>query len=193
MSFRSANNNTQEHIDVQIKVQVNKPDFQKKETAEIWSKAKDYAHERLWFGYILPGFLQANGVKTKGMTRSEMNWKIFRSVLPLAALVAFTYYTQKFKFDNIESEPALITDADDLIWRFQVKEGDFLVNKVIQVNGIVTKLDSLLIVLNHRIICSSESQIDAKLRDSLKLKGRISDYDEFNDRLVIKDAVKVMN
>ena len=127
------------------------------------------------------------------MTRAEMNWKIFRSVLPLAALVAFTYYTQKFKFDNIDSEPALITDADDLIWRFQVKEGDFLVNKVIQVNGIVTKLDSLLIVLNHRIICSSESQIDAKLRDSLKLKGRIIDYDEFNDRLVIKDAVKVMN
>ena len=127
------------------------------------------------------------------MTRSEMNWKIFRSVLPLAALVAFTYYTQKFKFDNIDSEPALITDADDLIWRFQVKEGDFLVNKVIQVNGIVTELDSLLIVLNHRIICSSESQIDAKLRDSLKLKGRIIDYDEFNDRLVIKDAVKVMN
>ena len=127
------------------------------------------------------------------MTRSEMNWKIFRSVLPLAALVAFTYYTQKFKFDNIDSEPALITDADDLIWRFQVKEGDFLVNKVIQVNGIVTELDSLVIVLNHRIICSTESQIDAKLRDSLKLKGRISDYDEFNDRLVIKDAVKVMN
>ena len=127
------------------------------------------------------------------MTRAEMNWKIFRSVLPLAALVAFTYYTQKFKFDNIDSEPALITDADDLIWRFQVKEGDFLINKVIQVNGIVTELDSLLIVLNHRIICSSESQIDAKLRDSLKLKGRISDYDEFNDRLVIKDAVKVMN
>ena len=127
------------------------------------------------------------------MTRSEMNWKIFRSVLPLAALVAFTYYTQKFKFDNIDSEPALITDADDLIWRFQVKEGDFLVNKIIQVNGIVTELDSLLIVLNHRIICSSESQIDAKLRDSLKLKGRISDYDEFNDRLFIKDAVKVMN
>ena len=127
------------------------------------------------------------------MTRAEMNWKIFRSVLPLVALVAFTYYTQKFKFDNIDSEPALITDADDLIWRFQVKEGDFLVNKVIQVNGIVTELDSLVIVLNHRIICSSESQIDAKLRDSLKLKGRISDYDEFNDRLVIKDAVKVMN
>ena len=127
------------------------------------------------------------------MTRSEMNWKIFRSILPLAALVAFTYYTQKFKFDNIDSEPALITDADDLIWRFQVREGDFLVNKVIQVNGIVTELDSLLIVLNHRIICSSESQIDANLRDSLKLKGRISDYDEFNDRLVIKDAVKVMN
>ena len=127
------------------------------------------------------------------MTRSEMNWKIFRSVLPLAALVAFTYYTQKFKFDNIDSEPALITDADDLIWRFQVKEGDFLVNKIIQVNGIVTELDSLLIVLNHRIICSSDSQIDANLRDSLKLKGRISDYDEFNDRLVIKDAVPVMN
>ena len=86
------------------------------------------------------------------MTRSEMNWKIFRSVLPLAALVAFTYYSQKFKFDKIDSEPALITDADDLIWRFQVKEGDFLVNKIIQVNGIVTELDSLLIVLNLSLI-----------------------------------------
>ena len=70
------------------------------------------------------------------------------------------------------------------------KEGDFLVNKIIQVNGIVTELDSLLIVLNHRIICSSESQIDANLRDSLKLKGRISDYDEFNDRLVIRMPLK---
>ena len=127
------------------------------------------------------------------MTRAEMNWKIFRSVLPLAALVAFTYYTQKFKFDNIDSEPALITDADDLIWRFQVKEGNFLVNKVIQVNGIVTELDSLLIILNYRIMCSSESKIDAKLRDSIKLKGRISYFDAFNDRLVIKDVVKVMN
>ena len=122
-----------------------------------------------------------------------INWFEDRQVWKEFKAEDLNYYTQKFKFDNIESEPALITDADDLIWRFQVKEGDFLVNKVIQVNGIVTKLDSLLIVLNHRIICSSESQIDAKLRDSLKLKGRIIDYDEFNDRLVIKDAVKVMN
>ena len=35
MSFRSANNNTQEHIDVQIKVQVNKQDFQK-EPLDFW-------------------------------------------------------------------------------------------------------------------------------------------------------------
>ena len=127
------------------------------------------------------------------MTRAEMNWKIFRSVLPLAALVAFTYYTQKFKFDNVDSEPTLITDADDLIWRFQVNEGDFLVNKVVQVNGIVTELDSLLIVLNYRIMCSSESKINAKLRDSIKLKGRINNFDAFNELLLIKDAVKVMN
>ncbi len=127
------------------------------------------------------------------MTRAEMNWKIFRSVLPLAALVAFTYYTQKFNLDNIDSKPTLITDADDLIWRFQVNEGDFLINKIIQVNGEITEIDSLLIVLNHRIICSSNSQINVKLKDSINLKGRIIAYDEFNDRLVIKDAVKVMN
>ena len=82
------------------------------------------------------------------MTRAEMNWKIFRSVLPLVALVAFAYYTQNLNVDYFDSEPVLKTDADDLIWRFQVNEGDLLINKVVQINGKVTKKDSSSIVLN---------------------------------------------
>ena len=42
------------------------------------------------------------------MTRAEMNWKIFRSVLPLVALVAFVYYTQSLKPDYKTKEPYLI-------------------------------------------------------------------------------------
>ena len=43
-----------------------------KETKEIWAKAKNYGNETLWFGYILPGLLQSEGVDTTGMSIPEM-------------------------------------------------------------------------------------------------------------------------
>ena len=38
----------------------------------VWAKAKSYAHDRLWFGYVLPGLLENEGVDTSRMNTSQM-------------------------------------------------------------------------------------------------------------------------
>ena len=129
------------------------------------------------------------------MTRAEMNWKIFRSILPLVALVAFAYYTTSLKPDYAGKEPVLITDSKDLLWRFQMNEGTELINQVVQFKGKVTGFDSLLIILDHRLICSPDTslQIDIGIGDSVNLKGRCLGYDDLLEELRLDHVVKIMN
>ena len=129
------------------------------------------------------------------MTRTEMNWKIFRSVIPLVALVAFAYYTKSLKPDYATKDPVLITDSNDLLWRFQMNEGTELINQVVQFKGKVTGFDSLLIILDHRLICSPDTslQIDIAIGDSVSLKGRCLGYDDLLEELRLDHVVKIMN
>tara|TARA_B100000700_G_C14713889_1_gene700436 strand:+ start:83 stop:472 length:390 start_codon:yes stop_codon:yes gene_type:complete len=129
------------------------------------------------------------------MTRAEMNWKIFRSVLPLVALVAFVYYTQSLKPDYKTKEPYLITDATDLFWRFQMNEGKELINQMVQIEGQVTELDSPLVIINHRIICSpyDEEIFIANIGDSIVIKGLCIGYDDLLEELRLDHVTKVLN
>ncbi len=129
------------------------------------------------------------------MTRAEMNWKIFRSILPLVALVAFAYYTKSLKPDYSKKEPILITDSDELIWRFQMNEGTELINQIVQFEGKITGFDSLLIIMDHRLICAPDpsGHIKVDIGDSITLKGRCLGYDDLLDELRLDHVVQVMN
>lgn len=129
------------------------------------------------------------------MTRAEMNWKIFRSVLPLVALVAFVYYTKSLKPDYASIKPTLITDSHDLLWRFQMNEGTELINQVVQFRGKVTGFDSLLVIMDHRLICNPDSTMvdDLSIGDSTTLKGRCIGYDDLLEELRLDHVVKIMN
>ena len=129
------------------------------------------------------------------MTRAEMNWKIFRSVLPLVALVAFVYYTKSLKPDYASMKPTLITDSHDLLWRFQMNEGAELINQVVQFRGKITGFDSLLIIMDHRLICNPDSTMvdDLGIGDSTTLKGRCIGYDDLLEELRLDHVVKIMN
>ena len=83
------------------------------------------------------------------MTRREMNWKIFRSLLPIIILGAIIYYSKSLETNYITKEPVLVTDAKDIIWRFQVDSAKDLLFQVVEVNGKVTGMDSLLLILDH--------------------------------------------
>ena len=129
------------------------------------------------------------------MTRAEMNWKIFRSVLPLVALVAFVYYTKSLKPDYASMKPTLITDSHDLLWRFQMNEGAELFNQVVQFRGKITGFDSLLVIMDHRLICNPDSTMvdDLSIGDSTTLKGRCIGYDDLLEELRLDHVVKIMN
>jgi len=129
------------------------------------------------------------------MTRAEMNWKIFRSVLPLVALVAFVYYTKSLKPDYASMKPTLITDSHDLLWRFQMNEGAELINQVVQFRGKITGFDSLLVIMDHRLICNPDSTMvdDLIIGDSTTLKGRCIGYDDLLEELRLDHVVKIMN
>jgi|TARA_B100000902_G_scaffold368988_1_gene392806 hypothetical protein len=116
-------------------------------------------------------------------------------VLPLVALVAFAYYTKSLKPDYKAKEPILITDSHDLIWRFQMNEGTELINQVVQFRGKVTGFDSSFVILDHRLICSTDSSVKSNLSigDSTILKGRCLGYDDLLEELRLDYVVKIKN
>ena len=124
-----------------------------------------------------------------------MNWKIFRSVLPLVALVAFVYYTKSLKPNYSSMKPTLTTDSHDLLWRFQMNEGAELINQVVQFRGKITGFDSILVIMDHRLICNPDSTMvdDLSIGDSTTLKGRCIGYDDLLEELRLDHVVKIMN
>ena len=127
------------------------------------------------------------------MTRAEMNWKIFRSVLPLAALIAFAYYTKSMKVDYVAQDPVLVTDSHDLFWRFQMNEGSELINKIIQFDGKISGFDESLIIIDKKLICTPDTtqKINSAIGDSIILKGRCIGYDDLMKELRLDHVVQV--
>tara|TARA_B110000438_G_scaffold301464_1_gene356415 strand:- start:5630 stop:6019 length:390 start_codon:yes stop_codon:yes gene_type:complete len=127
------------------------------------------------------------------MTRAEMNWKIVRSIIPIIVLAVFLYYTQALKPDYSDMDPVLITDANDLVWRFQMNEGNNLLNRVVQVSGNVTGIDSLLIIINHRLICAPDTsnRFIPIIGEGITIKGRCIGYDDLLEELRIDHVTKI--
>jgi len=127
------------------------------------------------------------------MTRGEMNWKIFRSVLPLIILVIFVYYTKSLNPNPTKMEPTIINDLNDLFWRFQMNEGDEFLYRFIQINGTITEFDSLSFILNHKVICNSKNleNFNPKIGQIIDIKGRCTGYDSILKKLII-DHVSVV-
>jgi len=129
------------------------------------------------------------------MTRAEMNWKIVRSIIPIIVLATFVYYTQSLKPDYTSKEPVLTTDANDLVWRFQMNEGSELLNQIVKVNGNVTGIDSLLVILDHQVICSPDlsAGLVPSIGESITVKGRCIGYDDLLKELRLDHVVRITN
>ena len=129
------------------------------------------------------------------MTRGEMNWKIVRSVIPIIAMIFFVYYTKNLKTDYTKLDPTLKTTAHDILWRFQMNEGEELLYNVIQVNGNVTKVDSSDFILHYKIICTPDKISDFLSSEGKKitLKGRCVRYDPITEILLLDHVVEIKN
>ena len=117
------------------------------------------------------------------MTRGEMNWKIVRSVIPIIAMIFFVYYTKNLKTDYTKLDPILKKTAHDVLWRFQMNEGEELLYNVIQINGNVTKVDSSDFILHYKIICKPDKISDflSSYGKKITIKGRCVRFDPINE------------
>lgn len=124
-----------------------------------------------------------------------MNWKIVRSIIPIIVLATFVYYTQSLKPDYTSKEPVLTTDAHDLVWRFQMNEGSELLNQIVKVNGKVTGIDSLLVILDHQVICAPDlsAGLVPSIGESITVKGRCIGYDDLLKELRLDHVVRITN
>ena len=126
------------------------------------------------------------------MTRGEMNWKIVRSIIPIIAMIFFVYYTKNLKIDYAALEPVLKTNAHDILWRFQMNEGEELVYNVIQVNGKITDIDSNNFKLHYKIICTpNDSTFISKEQNQVSIKGRCVRYDPITENLFLDHVVMI--
>ena len=76
MSFNTSSNTVRIATTIRIEKK-GKPETapkssDKADVREIWAKAKSYAHDRLWFDYVLPGLLESQGVDYRKMSTSDM-------------------------------------------------------------------------------------------------------------------------
>ena len=129
------------------------------------------------------------------MTRGEMNWKIVRSIIPIIAMIFFVYYTKNLKTDYTKLNPILKTSAHDILWRFQMNEGEELLYNVIQITGNVTEYDSADFVLHYKINCTPERISDFLFTEGEKItvKGRCIRYDPITENLLLDHVIKVKN
>ena len=121
-----------------------------------------------------------------------MNWKIFDLFYLLVALVFFVYYTKSLNPDYAEIEPINVSDINELFWRFQVGEAEEFLNQVIQFDGVVTKIDSSIIILNHRVVLQ-DTVLKAIQDQKITIKGRCLGYDNISKKIKFDHVKKITN
>jgi hypothetical protein len=76
MSFNTSSNTARIATTIRIekkgKSETAQKGSEKADVRETWAKAKHYAHDRLWFDFVLPGLLQDQGLDTRKMPTSDM-------------------------------------------------------------------------------------------------------------------------
>jgi len=121
------------------------------------------------------------------MTRAQMNWKIIRSLIPIIGLWIIVNSTKDLTETYKPTKPILKTTAQDLVWRFQVNEGDFLLGKTVEISGIVTSLDSIYAFLDQRVFFSMDSSKNKfiKYGEKINIIARCANFEKKNGILKI--------
>ena len=128
------------------------------------------------------------------MTRAQMNWKIIRSLIPIIGLWIIINSSKNLTKKYEPTEPILKTSGDDLVWRFQVNEGQDLLGKTVQISGNATGLDSTYVTLDNRIYFFRDtlSLSNLKLGQEVNITARCANFNEKIGVLEV-DFVTILN
>ncbi len=128
------------------------------------------------------------------MTRAQMNWKIIRSLIPIIGLWIIINSSRNLTKEYEPTEPILSTSGNDLVWRFQVNEGQDLIGKTVQISGKATGLDSNYVTIDNRVYFLRDTLglTNLKLGEEVNITARCANFNE-KIGVVEVDFVTILN
>tara|TARA_Y100000996_G_scaffold241160_1_gene189680 strand:- start:76 stop:453 length:378 start_codon:yes stop_codon:yes gene_type:complete len=123
-----------------------------------------------------------------------MNWKIIRSLIPIIGLWIIINSSRNLTKEYEPTEPILSTSGNDLVWRFQVNEGQDLIGKTVQISGKATGLDSNYVTIDNRVYFLRDTLglTNLKLGEDVNITARCANFNE-KIGVVEVDFVTILN
>ncbi|MFL2998521.1 MAG: hypothetical protein ACJZ1Q_07255 [Candidatus Neomarinimicrobiota bacterium] len=123
-----------------------------------------------------------------------MNWKIIRSLIPIIGLWIIINSSRNLTKEYEPTEPILSTSGNDLVWRFQVNEGQDLIGKTVQISGKATGLDSNYVTIDNRVYFLRDTLglTNLKLGEEVNITARCANFNE-KIGVVEVDFVTILN
>ena len=123
-----------------------------------------------------------------------MNWKIVRSLIPIIGLWIIINSSRNLTKEYEPTEPILSTSGNDLVWRFQVNEGQDLIGKTVQISGKATGLDSNYVTIDNRVYFLRDTLglTNLKLGEEVNITARCANFNE-KIGVVEVDFVTILN
>tara|TARA_B100000809_G_scaffold266921_1_gene333027 strand:+ start:10659 stop:11036 length:378 start_codon:yes stop_codon:yes gene_type:complete len=106
--------------------------------------------------------------------------KIFITLvlLSLGAYFGYNYMYQEHR--DIKEEKAVVSiSASELVTYFNENNFEKVLNKTVQVSGIITEIDDKNITLDDKVQCSFDTELNnLNLNETITVKGRCIGFDE---------------
>ncbi|MBT3587622.1 MAG: hypothetical protein HN507_03120 [Flavobacteriaceae bacterium] len=112
--------------------------------------------------------------------------KQVKIVISLVLLLLGVYFAYNYMYQdhrNIKEEKAVVLiSASELVSYFNKNNSEKVLNKTIQVSGIITEIDIKNILLDDKVQCSFDAEIkNLNLNETITVKGRCIGFDELFD------------
>ena len=106
--------------------------------------------------------------------------KVGRRLISLVILMGIYGYLvyQKENIDVAGTISVESLSAQEMLWRFQVNEGDDFLNQVVSVTGTVTSAGDSSLLLNNSIYCMMDTPVSGEglNLEAVTIKGRCLGY-----------------
>ena len=99
----------------------------------------------------------------------------------LSVYFAYNYMYQDHR-DIKEEKAVVLISASELVSYFNENNSEKVLNKTVQVSGIITEIDTKNITLDDKVQCSFDTEIkNLNLNETITVKGRCIGFDELFD------------
>lgn len=117
--------------------------------------------------------------------------KWFLIILFIVSIAFISIYKFAYKpHKNIEELTVNYKGSSKIFYSKMIKNPTIWLNKIVELSGKITALDTLGLVLNENIFCQFKKSIHTlEINQNVTIKGQIIGYDDLLDELKINQCI----